>query len=861
MPKSYFVDHLKEINKSNITMTKQLNLKLFLTILISMVSVNAFSYDALIDGIYYNFNGDEAIVTYREQTEANETAYQGNVVIPSSVNYNDKGYSVTSIGSNAFCVCSGLTSIEIPNSVTSIGGSAFAGCSGLTSVTIPNSVTSIGDDAFLCCSGLTSIEIPNSVTSIGDRVFDGCSSLTSIVIPNSVTSIGDYAFYGCSGLTSIVIPNSVTSIGDYAFYYCSGLTSIEIPNSVTSIGRSAFSGCSGLTSIEIPNSVTSIGDYAFSGCSGLTSIEIPNSVTSIGYRAFDGCSSLTSVTIPNSVTSIGNWAFNGCSSLTSIEIPNSVTSIGSNAFNGCSGLTSVTIPVLNFEEFCNNKIVALVHNATRKPITLVNNDGEEIIEFTIPNSVTSIGEGAFWGCSGLTSITIPSSVTSISEKAFSGCSSLTSVTLNSNAIVSKDYSSDSSLKDYFGSQVRSYIIGNSVTRIGNYAFYKCSSLTSVTIGNSLTSIGQDAFHYCFALTSIEIPNSVTRLSVNVLSDCKVKSIIIPASVKTIEQGAFVSCQQLEDVYCLATAVPTTHYLTFYNLNTKNVTLHVYAESVNAYSSANVWKDLKQVVALTPAEIEALLNTSDEIEELNIDGLYYHLDKDNHQAWVVPMPDGKYTGNIEIPVDVSYEGEEFSVTRINECAFMGCSDLTSVTIPNSVTSIGIAAFSGCSGLTSIHVDDNNPKYYSRNNCNAIIEKETNTLVAGCKNTNIPNSVTSIGDGAFEGCSGLTSIEIPNSVTSIGDAAFFGCSGLTSIEIPNSVTSIGNYAFGGCSGLTSVTIPNSVTSIGFDAFYDCSNLTSVTIDSDWIMSRSCLFLISLDRFHQVKLNCLSTSLTSY
>jgi hypothetical protein len=172
----------------------------------------------------------------------------------------------------------------------------------------------------------------------------------------------------------------------------------------------------------------------------------------------------------------------------------------------------------------------------------------------------------------------------------------------------------------------------------------------------------------------------------------------------------------------------------------------------------------------------------------------------------------------------------SVTSIGDEAFCGCSGLTSIEIPNSVTSIGYGAFEYCSALTSIIVNEGNPNYDSRGNCNAIIETESNTLIRGCQNTEIASSVTSIGDYAFSGCSGLTSIEIPNSVTSIGFDAFSGCSGLTGIEIPNSVTSIGDYAFSGCSGLTSIEIPNSVTSIGYGAFEYCSGLTSITVNAD-------------------------------
>ena len=168
----------------------------------------------------------------------------------------------------------------------------------------------------------------------------------------------------------------------------------------------------------------------------------------------------------------------------------------------------------------------------------------------------------------------------------------------------------------------------------------------------------------------------------------------------------------------------------------------------------------------------------------------------------------------------------SVTSIGDYAF-AYSGLTSITIPNSVASIGNRAFENCPDLTSITVEKGNTKYDSRDNCNAIIETNTNKLIAGCKNTTIPNSVTSIGERAFEFCSSLTSITIPNSVTSIGRGAFYDCSSLTSITIPNSVTSIGESAFCDCFGLTSITIPNSVTSIGERTFEDCESLTSITI----------------------------------
>ena len=207
------------------------------------------------------------------------------------------------------------------------------------------------------------------------------------------------------------------------------------------------------------------------------------------------------------------------------------------------------------------------------------------------------------------------------------------------------------------------------------------------------------------------------------------------------------------------------------------------------------------------------------DAVEIGGIWYNLIPKIKEAEVTKNPN-TYSGDVVIPPSVTYNGQPYSVTSIDNYAFSNCSGLTSVTIGNNVTSIGERAFSGCSGLTSVTIGNN-------------VTSVGNSAFDGCyglASVTIGNSVESIGYSAFFGCSGLTSVTIPNSVTSIGESAFFGCMSLTSVTIPNSVTSIGNFAFSGCSGLTSITIPNSVTSIGGEAFRGCSGLTSVTIGNN-------------------------------
>lgn len=436
-------------------MKKALHLKralrtALLVLLLSVVGMGkGIAQTFTVDGMKYSINGDGSSVTiikFCGEPNEYDGSYYWSIIIPSTINYNGRTYSVTTIGDGAFHITAGSdylsTHITISESVTSIGKDAFyismpryiplsIGYTGSIAdwcgIKFANRESNplIYSDSFVTFSSPFGhdVEIPDGVESIGQYAFCDYTKLNSITIPNSVTEIGQDAFCGCSGLTSVTIPHSVNKIGQEAFRDCSSLTSVSLSNSLDSINKYTFMGCTNLTSISIPDSIVSIGYNAFCNCNGLIDLTIPNSVNSIGANAFDGCTGLTSLKLGNSVTSIGSRAFIGCSNIAgNLIIPNSVNHIGSYAFSGCTGLTSLELP----------------------------------------NTIDTLENRAFSGCDGLASVIIPKSVSSIGN-AFNGCSRLTTV--------------------YW----------NAENAEGSSVFSKCPNLTTLHIGPDVREIGTNIF--------------------------------------------------------------------------------------------------------------------------------------------------------------------------------------------------------------------------------------------------------------------------------------------------------------------------------------------------------------------------------
>ena len=526
--------------------------------------------------------------------------------------------TVTSIGEFAFRGCTNLQTVSFSENLTEIGGCAFEDCTALTQADLPDGLTTIGYGTFSGCTALKTAYIPSTLETVSyggwDGVFEECSSLDTIIFGVGITQIPDNLFKKCPGLTHIEIPDTVTSIGEFAFRGCTNLQTVSFSENLTEIGGCAFEDCTALTQADLPDGLTTIGYGTFSGCTALKTAYIPSTLETVSYGGWDGvfeeCSSLDTIIFGVGITQIPDNLFKKCPGLTHIEIPGTVTSIGANAFSNCTNLATIQIPdsviTVGSSAFCNSGLVTITipDTVSEYPNTIFQNctklttatlsktalvipqsmfsgctslktvnlpDGVAEIKYNtfqnctalidlsfLPYTVTTIGDSAFLGCTGLVSAELPDLVSSLGNSVFKGCTNLTSFKASNDLLTIGGYCfqdcaklTDVDLNDGLTTigayafqncaALQKIVLPNSVTSIGAYIFQKDIKLTDVTLSDGLTEIPTCAFANCnnSAFTNLVIPNGVKTIRANAFyQDTGLKNFTIPASVTSIESNAF-----------------------------------------------------------------------------------------------------------------------------------------------------------------------------------------------------------------------------------------------------------------------------------------------------------------------------------
>lgn len=525
------------------------------------------------------------------------------------------GNNVTSIGGCFFDGCNTLISVTISSSITNVGMYAFRGCTNLSEVHISDvgawcaiqfsnetaNPLYYAHNLYIGEEILTDLIIPDTVTLVSAEAFAYCNSITSLTIPKNVATVGTRAFNNCNNLARVTInSNSVMSSGGIKDKFGANVSEYIIGDSVITIGNSAFSNCTGMTSVTIGNSVSNIANSAFANCTGLNEVHISdiaawcdiafgNLLANPLYTAHNlylNDDMVSDLIIPENVTSIGNYAFNGCTCMESLLVPKNITNIGNSVFDNCNNLMSIVWCPETLNDYSSasnapfynirNQINSFIFGAEVRNIPAFLCYGmNNIPSIIFPNSVKNIGKNAFDGCSSIDSLMIDSNIQNIGWGAFIHCSNLSVLTLNSNSITNKTYTDEGNLCNIFGKQVLKCSIGDSVTNIGDFAFFDCYSLTELKIGKNLGCIGNWTFYDCNLTTiflnsnaivshlnfedsfgqlqsrkvqTVIIGDDVTTIGHHFFSGCEyIKSIQISENVTNIEQYAFMSCFALQSV--------------------------------------------------------------------------------------------------------------------------------------------------------------------------------------------------------------------------------------------------------------------------------------------------------------------------
>ena len=680
-----------------------------------------------------------------------------------------------------------------------------------TFVKIPDTVKAIGDGAFKNNDMIRNIYIPNSVTSIGKNAFYDCDQLTSVFIPDSVTSVGSSCFRSCNNLTYAKLPQNMNVVSSHMFYECKKLETVVFGMNVTEIGSYAFDNCSQLK-VDLPGNIKTINHGTFMNCKSLTEITIPKSLTDCSVDIFSGCSNLKTVKFEKGITTIPKNLFSGDSyynypsddswfdGLEEIDIPETVTTIGESAFYNCKNLTTVT-GMKNVTE-----IGDWAFSYCRQ------------LKVDLPGNIKKIGNSTFMNCKSLTEITIPKSLTDCGYGIFSGCSNLKTIKFEKGITTIPEELFCGYFDDSWFDGLEEIDIPETVTTIGDYAFCNCKNLTTVTGMKNVTEIGFCAFKNCSQL-KVDLPGNIEKIGSSTFRNCKsLTEITIPKSLTDCSYNIFSGCSNLKTIKFEKgiTTIPENLFSgdsddsRFDGLEEIDI-----PETVTSGDSDDSWFD-----GLEEIDIPETVTTIGESAFYNCKNLTTVTGMKN----VTEIGDWAFSYCRQLKVDLPG-----NIKKIGDGTFMNCKSLTEITIPKSLTDCGHNIFSGCSNLKTIKFEKGIttiPKYLFYGGSYDSYHGYASWF-DGLEEIDIPETVTTIGKFAFYNCKNLTTVTGMKNVTKIGDNAFYNCSNLKEIIIPDGVTSIGSNAFQNCTSLASVRIPDSVTSLGTYIFDGCSSLTDVTL----------------------------------